>query len=99
MLIVLFPDQGGDPIQGIEKEMRIYLVSQSIAPTLQTLDAQLLYLLLFFPLLGEKHRYISDKGTQQTSNKELEDQDTSHAIRHEYKMRSRKISSHKTDKR
>ena len=53
MLIVLFPDQGGDPIQGIEKEMRIYLVSQSIAPTLQTLDAQLLYLLLFFPLLGE----------------------------------------------
>ena len=49
MLIVLFPDQGGDPIQGIEKEMRIYLVSQSIAPTLQTLDAQLLYLLLFFP--------------------------------------------------
>lgn len=81
MLIVLFPDQGGDPIQGIEKEMRIYLVSQSIAPTLQTLDAQLLYLLLFFPLLGEKHRYISDKGTQQTSNKELENQDTSHAIR------------------
>ena len=77
----MLTDQGGDPIQGIEKEMRIYLVSQSIAPTLQTLDAQLLYLLLFFPLLGEKHRYISDKGTQQTSNKELEDQDTSHAIR------------------
>ena len=60
--------------------MRVDLVGQCVTLALQVLDAQLLNLLILFPLQGVEQGDIAYQGVQQTHHDELEDKDAQKSV-------------------
>lgn len=67
-------------VQGVEKEVRVYLVGQRIATALQVFYTQALYFRFLLPLCGIEHGDMADKGAQGTENKELGNQGAAQKI-------------------
>jgi hypothetical protein len=78
--VVFLSDERRQPVQRIEKEVRVNLVGQRIAAALQVFDLQLFDLLFLFPLLGIEVGDMSEECAYHPDDRKLEYQYAAEAV-------------------